>query len=83
MDRFITDPENYTFADLQNYNWDVIRTNITVDSGKMLDWVNTIEEKYSDCCYSPLGDMDLTDPEKKEFALSFIPNNLVWGLPLQ
>jgi Aspartyl/Asparaginyl beta-hydroxylase len=83
MNRFITDPENYTFDDLQNYDWDVIQTNITVDSVKMMEWFNTVEDQFADCCYSPLGDMDLTDPGKKEFALSFIPNNLVWGLPLQ
>jgi hypothetical protein len=83
MNRFITDPENYTFDDLQNYDWDVIQTNITVDSVKMLEWFNAIEEQFADCCYSPLGDMDLADPDKKEFALSFMPNNLVWGQPLQ
>jgi hypothetical protein len=51
MNRFITDPENYTFDDLRNYDWDVIQTNITVDSVKMMEWVKSIEEQLPTISY--------------------------------
>jgi hypothetical protein len=64
MNRFITDPENYTFADLQNYDWDVIQTNITVNVDKMMEWANEVKAKFGYCGFNPLEHMHLA---KKTF----------------
>jgi len=48
MERFITDPENYTFNDLQNNDWDVVKLNIRFDNNQMKQWYDEIAEKNAD-----------------------------------
>lgn len=43
MERFITNPQEYTLSDLRNYDWDIIKLNITFDVEPMLKWFNEMQ----------------------------------------
>lgn len=52
MDRVINDPTGLTYKDLENYDWDLVKTNITVDPQAFLNWANEALEKNSDAGFS-------------------------------
>lgn len=73
MERFIKDPHNYTYAQLQNNDWDILETNITVDVDAFKEWSDTVQEKFSDCGFNFIEHMHLLKPavrERKDFFYS-------------
>lgn len=65
MERFITNPQDYTFDDLQNHDWDVIKLNITFNADALLDWCKTVMQDNQDSIWSFDRD-DLVDEGFKE-----------------
>jgi len=81
MDRYITNPKDYTFNDLLNYNWDVIELPITVDTIGMMNWYTEIDKNYSDSKFD-LSMLHLLQPQLRDKMPMFIEKNL-WGTPEQ
>lgn len=77
MNRFITDPENYTAEDLANRNWDAVRLNVSVDVEGIQHWYRTILDQWSDALLD-LKRTDILREEKRNFWKEF-SNELLFG----
>jgi hypothetical protein len=44
MNKFITNPQDYTIDDLRNNEWDIVKLNITFDIEPMLEWFNKLSK---------------------------------------
>lgn len=51
MERFITNPQDYTREDLKSYDWDIVRLNITFDVEPMLEWFEELKTKHIDSLF--------------------------------
>ena len=52
MARVITNPQDYTLKDLRNYDWDIIKLNITFDTEPLLGFFEDLKTKHSESHWS-------------------------------
>jgi hypothetical protein len=51
MNRFITNPQDYTLQDLRSYDWDIVKLNITFDVEPMIEWFEELKTKHLDSLF--------------------------------
>jgi hypothetical protein len=61
MARVITNPQDYTLKDLRNYDWDVLKLNITFDTEPLLGFFEDLKTKHSESHWS------LQRPDMEEY----------------
>lgn len=80
MTRVITDPQNHTAASLENYEWDVIRTNVTVDIPNLLNWCNSTIDKFPEAAFN-WSKTDLMNERARQMTEQ--KKSVMWGYPDQ
>lgn len=80
MDRVINDPTGLTYKDLENYDWDLVRTNITVDANALLEWAKDALEKNKDAGFN-LQYMHLMSEKSRKLVEKSLPE--IRGYPNQ
>lgn len=82
MERVINDPTGLTVRDLDNYDWDVIRTNITIDAPALLAWCNDTMEANKDAAFN-WNKTELMNDRAKQMTKMRQEKGEMWGYPNQ
>ena len=52
MERYITNPQDYSLKDLRNYDWDIIRLNVTFDPEPLVKYFHDLKTTHLDSLWT-------------------------------
>lgn len=81
MERYITNLSSLQSTDLNNYDWDIIELDISINNQEMLNWYHFINSNYFDLCFM-INQLHLIKPDLRVKISEFAEQNL-WGIGKQ